>query len=112
MPLFNKLLHSKIRNKLGIKISQTLTNKSVLAKEIKYKKYIPLKYDCEEKEEFICQIENGRVFTDWGFIFTEDGFYIKDVLPLNIIYSPQELLGRFIFYKFRKRRKIKGTYSF
>lgn len=109
MPLFNKLLHSKIRNKFGIKISQTLKNKSVSAKEIKYKKYIPLKYDCEEKEEFICQIENGRVFADWGFIFTGDGFYIKDVLPLNIIDSPQELFGRFIFYKFRKRRKIKGN---
>ena len=43
MPIFNKLLHSKIRNKLGIKISQTLINKSKSAKEIKYKKYIPIK---------------------------------------------------------------------
>lgn len=109
MPLFNKLLHSSIRNKLGSKIRQDLINKSVSAKEIKYKKYIPLKYDGEEKEEFICHIENGKVFADWGFIFTEDGFYIKDALPNDIINLPQELLGRFIFYKFRKRRKIKAN---
>ena len=109
MPIFDKLLHPSIRNKLSKKIYKNLQQNSIEAKDIEYANYIPIKYESTEKINYICSIENGIVYSDWGFIFTNDSKFIKDSLPNHIFNHLSFLAGRFLFYKFRRKMKIKGN---
>ncbi|MDO7021675.1 glycosyltransferase family 61 protein, partial [Brachyspira innocens] len=69
MPIFNKLLHSSIRNKLSKKISDALKKKSINAKDSEYTNYIPIQYKSSNKIDYICSIKNAVVYSDCGFIF-------------------------------------------
>ena len=109
MPIFNKLLHSSIRNKLSKYIYDDLKNREIEAKDSEYTNYIPIKYPSSEKIDYICSIKNAVVYSDWGFIFSKDGKIIKDNLPNNIFEPNAELSGRFLFYKFRRNVKIRGN---
>ena len=109
MIIFNKLLHSSIRNKLSNNIYNNLQSISIEAKDAEYINYIPVHYNSLEKTHYICSIKDGVVYSDWGFIFTNDGKFIKDNLPDNVLDYRNELTGRFLFYKFRRRLKVKGN---
>ena len=46
------------------------------------------------------------MYSSWGFYFTKDNNLIKEVLPFSrILNLEEELGGRFVFYKFRFRKK-------
>ena len=86
MPIFDKLLHSSIRNKLSQKIYKDLQQNSIEAKNTEYTNYIPIKYESSEKINYICSIKDGIVYSDWGFIFTKNGKFIKDNLSDHIFH--------------------------
>ncbi|WP_300368457.1 DUF563 domain-containing protein [Brachyspira sp.] len=109
MPIFNKLLHSSIRNKLSKNICDNLKSISIEAKESEYVNYIPIHYNSLENPNYICSIKDCIVYSDWGFIFTNNGKLIKDNLSSDVLNYRSELPGRFLFYKFRKKLKIKGN---
>lgn len=109
MPIFDKILHHSIRNKLAQKIYKDLQQKAIEAKDVEYTNYIPIKYESSEKINYICSIKDGIVYSDWGFIFTKDGQFVKDSLYDNIFNHLSFLAGRFLFYKFRRKIKIKGN---
>ncbi|WP_300752559.1 glycosyltransferase family 61 protein [uncultured Brachyspira sp.] len=109
MPIFNKLLHSSIRNKLSKNIYDNLKKSEIEAKDSEHSSYIPIQYSSSNKIDYICYIKNAVVYSDWGFIFTKEGKFIKDNLPPNVLDYKNELTGRFLFSKFRRRLKIKGN---
>lgn len=111
MPIFNKLLHSSVRNKLALNIINKLLETSIESKYSEYVNYIPIKYKNSNITQFICSIKNATVFSDWGFIFMEKGNLIKDNLCFDDIicnYAPQ-ITGRFLFYKFRGKIRLDGN---
>ena len=109
MAIFDKLLHSKIKNKLSKKIYEDLQKKAINAQEAEYTNYIPIKYDSSEKINYICSIKDGIVYSDWGFIFTKNGKFIKDNLSDHIFHHIGFFPGKFLFYKLRIKTKIKGN---
>lgn len=107
MGLGNKLFNSKIRNKIGEKVIKKLENSSVSINDIKKDLYIPIKYPNSNINNFLCKLKDVKVYSSWGFYFTDDNKIIKEVLPFNRVLNLQsELGGRFIFYKFRFRKKL------
>ena len=109
MAIFNKLLHSSIRNKLAKNISDNLKKKLIDAKDSDYVNYIPIQYNTLERTEYICSIKNAVMFADSGFIFTKDGKLIKDNLHDGIVEPSPQLVGKFLFFSFRRKIKIDGN---
>lgn len=85
MPIFNKLLHSSIRNKLSKNVHDNLKKIEIEAKNTEYVNYIPIKYESSKKIDYICSINNAVIYSDCGFIFIDDGKLIKyDYIWSNI----------------------------
>ena len=106
MGLGNKLLNGRIRNKIGLRIINKLKINSVSINEINKELYIPVKYDSSNLEMFLCKINNAKVYSSWGFYFTNDNKIIKEVLPFErILRLSSEIGGRFAFYNFRFKKK-------
>ncbi len=106
MGLGNKLLNTKIRNKIGEKVVKKLKNNSVSIKDIKTDLYIPIKYPNSNIDNFLCKLSNAKIYSSWGFYFTSNNEIIKEVLPFDkILTLRSELGGRFAFYKLRFKKK-------
>lgn len=106
MGLGNKLLNTKIRNKIGEKIVKKLENNFVSIKDIRTELYIPIKYPNSNINNFLCKLNNAKIYSSWGFYFTSNNKIIKEVLPFNrILTLKSELGGRFAFYKLRFKKK-------
>ena len=102
----NKILSGKIRNKIGAKISKRLNDNAVSIKDIDPDLYIPIKYPNSNIDNFLCKLSNAKVYSSWGFYFTNNDKIIKEVLPFNrVLHLQAELGGRFVFYQFRFKKK-------
>lgn len=113
MGIGNKLLHPKIRSKIGHTVSKNLKNIICPIEKIKnYNNisYIPVRYSTDKKEEFICEIKNGFVFSSWGFVFVKDKILLDEVLPYKqLLKFYGEIGGRFVSYLFNHKKKLKGN---
>ena len=102
----NKVLNASIRRKIGSKVKNYLKDNAVSIKDIDKEIYIPIKYPNSNIDNFLCKLKNVKIYSSWGFYFTENNNLIKEVLPFNkVLNLVEELGGRFAFYKFRFRKK-------
>lgn len=100
----NKILNGKIREKLGIKISNKLRDNSVSINDIDKELYIS--YPNSNINNFLCKLNNAKIYSSWGFYFTNDNKLIKETMPFERILSLYgELGGRFAFYRLRFKKK-------
>ncbi len=111
MGIGNKILHTKIRNIIGKIVSNNLQKRLTNVCDLKNIKNIEyLKYESDNKTEFVFEIEDGSVFSSWGFAYTKDKKVIDGVLPYStIIPYYTEIGGRYVSYLMRSKKYIHGV---
>lgn len=111
MGIGNKILHPKIRNVIGKMVSNDLQKRLTSIYDLKNIKDIEhIKYESDDKTEFVLEIENASIFSSWGFAYTKDKKIIDGILPYKaIIPQYDELGGRFVSYLIRRKKYIHGV---